>query len=189
MDNKGQSAKCPYYRCQYNDWDCIEFEIVGKGEIHFYSMIRLDKMTEECQAPTLQCPLQGDCHLMEVSGVLLKFIVLSWSYILRHSADTWPSCWWVCWQTYWPTLQPHIGWNDCKYLANILIDTWLVTFPVDTRLKLILILILSATHRWHIRPLLYIVRFYSVWCWNMQCYHYGMQSNVWTKNKHGHWPT
>ena len=78
MDNKGQSAKCLYYRHQYNDWNYIKLEIiVGKGEIHFYSMIRLDKLTEECQAPTLQCPLQGDCYLMEVSGVLLKFIVLS----------------------------------------------------------------------------------------------------------------
>lgn len=77
MDNKGQSAKCLYYRRQYNDWNYIKLEIiVGKGEIHFYSMIRLDKLTEECQAPTLQCPLQGDCHLMEVSGVLLKLIVL-----------------------------------------------------------------------------------------------------------------
>lgn len=153
-------------------------------------MIRLDKMTEECQAPTLQCPLQGDCHLMEVSGVLLKFIVLSWSYILRHSADTWPSCWWVCWQTYWPTLQPHISWNDCKYPANIFVDMWLVGGPVDTRLILLVLRYneMSATHRWYISPLLYILYFHLVTCCSMQCYHYGRQSNVWTKNKHGCWP-
>jgi len=38
MNNKGQSAKCLYYRCQYNDWDCIKLEIWGKAEIHYYSM-------------------------------------------------------------------------------------------------------------------------------------------------------
>ena len=33
MDNKGQSAKCLYYRGQYNvSWDCIKLEIVGKGD-------------------------------------------------------------------------------------------------------------------------------------------------------------